>query len=100
MRRKLFGLRIRIELVVINEGSLKLQMGIRRTPVGSLQSETVQIGRFLTPICFSCARLIKRLKLRRPVYLQTAAYGHFGRTGDGFTWEELDLVKKLQRAAK
>jgi S-adenosylmethionine synthetase len=44
--------------------------------------------------------IIKRLKLRRPVYQETAAYGHFGRTGNGFTWEELDLVKKLQRAVK
>jgi S-adenosylmethionine synthetase len=44
--------------------------------------------------------IIKRLKLRRPVYQETAAYGHFGRTGNGFTWEALDLVKKLQRAVK
>jgi S-adenosylmethionine synthetase len=44
--------------------------------------------------------IIKRLKLRRPVYQETAAYGHFGRTGNGFTWESLDLVKKLQRAVK
>ncbi len=44
--------------------------------------------------------IIKRLKLRRPVYHATAAYGHFGRTGDGFTWENLDLVAKLKRAVK
>jgi S-adenosylmethionine synthetase len=44
--------------------------------------------------------IITRLKLRRPVYRATAAYGHFGRSGEGFTWEALDLVKKLQRAAK
>jgi S-adenosylmethionine synthetase len=44
--------------------------------------------------------IIKRLKLRRPVYQETAAYGHFGRSGNGFTWESLDLVKKLQRAVK
>jgi len=44
--------------------------------------------------------IIKRLKLRNPIYQQTAAYGHFGRSGDGFTWENLDLVKKLQRAVK
>ncbi|MBS1911447.1 MAG: methionine adenosyltransferase [Bacteroidetes bacterium] len=44
--------------------------------------------------------IIARLKLRRPVYRATAAYGHFGRSGDGFTWEAEDLVKKLQRVAK
>jgi S-adenosylmethionine synthetase len=44
--------------------------------------------------------IIERLKLRRPVYCDTAAYGHFGRSGDGFTWEALDLVPKLQGALK
>ena len=44
--------------------------------------------------------IIKTLKLRRPIYLKTAAYGHFGRDGDGFSWEELDMVSELKRAAK
>ena len=43
--------------------------------------------------------IIEHLKLRRPVFRQTAAYGHFGRTGDGFTWEELDHVEDLRQAA-
>jgi S-adenosylmethionine synthetase len=43
--------------------------------------------------------IIKRLKLRRPIYRKTAAYGHFGRNDKDFTWEALDLVplfKKLK----
>lgn len=44
--------------------------------------------------------IIRTLKLRRPIYLKTAAYGHFGRTDDGFTWEELDRVNDIKRAAK
>ena len=32
--------------------------------------------------------IIEQLRLRRPIYEKTAAYGHFGREGDGFTWEE------------
>ncbi len=44
--------------------------------------------------------IIERLNLRRPVYRQTAAYGHFGRMGDGFTWENLDLVDTLTKAVK
>ena len=44
--------------------------------------------------------ITRRLKLLRPVYRRTAAYGHFGREGEGFTWEELDLVKTLQRAIR
>ena len=41
--------------------------------------------------------IIRRLDLRRPIYRQTAAYGHFGRSGKGFTWEKLDLVPVLKK---
>lgn len=39
--------------------------------------------------------IIKRLKLKRPIYRNTAAYGHFGRNEVGFTWEKLDLKDVL-----
>jgi len=42
--------------------------------------------------------IIERLKLRRPIYLATAAYGHFGREEKNFTWEVLDLVKNIRKA--
>jgi S-adenosylmethionine synthetase len=35
--------------------------------------------------------LINALKLKRPIYRDTAAYGHFGRTGENFSWEKTDL---------
>ncbi len=41
------------------------------------------------------AGIIDALNLRRPIYLDTAAYGHFGRDGDNFTWEKLDKVDQL-----
>ena len=44
------------------------------------------------------AAIVRDLDLRRPVYRQTAAYGHFGRTGDGFTWERTDRVDALRSA--
>jgi S-adenosylmethionine synthetase len=44
--------------------------------------------------------LIKRLKLRRPIYRKTASYGHFGRNDKDFTWERLDLVDELLKAIK
>lgn len=44
--------------------------------------------------------IIKHLDLRRPVFLPTASGGHFGRTGDGFTWEKTDKVNDLKAAAK
>ncbi len=41
--------------------------------------------------------IIQRLDLLRPIYSETAAYGHFGRTSqNGFTWERLDMVEKLK----
>lgn len=44
--------------------------------------------------------IIARLKLRRPIYRNTAAYGHFGRNEEGFTWEKLDLVKTFHWAVR
>jgi len=41
--------------------------------------------------------IIERLKLRRPIYQRTAAYGHFGREEDGFTWENMDLVDLFKK---
>ncbi|MBN1764149.1 MAG: methionine adenosyltransferase [Sedimentisphaerales bacterium] len=41
--------------------------------------------------------IIKHLNLLRPVYLKTAAHGHFGRIGPGFTWELTDHAAKLKR---
>jgi len=43
--------------------------------------------------------IIEALDLRKPVYKATAAYGHFGRTGPGFSWERTDRADALRRAA-
>ncbi len=45
---------------------------------------------------FRPAAIIHHLELRRPIYRETAAYGHFGRKG--FSWEETDRVDELRRA--
>ena len=44
--------------------------------------------------------IISRLKLRRPIYQKTSAYGHFGRNDKDFTWEQLDLVPVFKKYAK
>lgn len=41
--------------------------------------------------------IIERLKLRRPIYQKTSAYGHFGRNDKDFTWEKLDLVSTFKK---
>lgn len=43
------------------------------------------------------AGIIKMLDLRRPIYKQTAAYGHFGRTDVDLPWEKLDKVENLRK---
>ena len=43
--------------------------------------------------------IIEALDLRKPIYKPTAAYGHFGRTGPGFTWERTDRADALRKAA-
>ena len=43
--------------------------------------------------------IIRDLKLQRPIYAATAAYGHFGRREPGFTWEETSRADDLRRAA-
>ena len=44
------------------------------------------------------AAIVRDLDLRKPRYRATAAYGHFGRTGDEFTWERTDRVDQLKSA--
>jgi len=44
--------------------------------------------------------IINKLRLRRPIYKKTAAYGHFGRNDPDFTWEKTDKAAVLRREAK
>ncbi len=61
----------------------------------SLLSELVREHFKLTP-----HGIIETLKLRQPIYRKTAAYGHFGRDEEGFTWEVSDRAQGLREAAK
>lgn len=55
------------------------------------------VGKFFD---FSPKGIIETLKLRRPIYHKTAAYGHFGRSGDEFSWEKTDVAEKLKKHFK
>ncbi len=57
-------------------------------------SELVRKNFKLTP-----KGIIESLKLRRPIYCKTAAYGHFGRNDPDFTWEATDKVAQLATEA-
>jgi S-adenosylmethionine synthetase len=58
-------------------------------------SELVRENFKLTP-----AGMIETLNLRRPIYRKTAAFGHFGRTEDSFTWEATDKAEALRQGAQ
>jgi S-adenosylmethionine synthetase len=57
-------------------------------------AELVRDNFLLTP-----RGIIDSLKLRRPIYRKTAAFGHFGRTEDTFTWEATDKAEALKEQA-
>ena len=46
------------------------------------------------------AAIIEKLDLRRPIYRQTAAYGHFGRTDIDLPWEKLDKIDEIKALVK
>jgi S-adenosylmethionine synthetase len=46
------------------------------------------------------AVIIERLKLKRPIYRETARNGHFGRELPSFTWEKRDMVSAIRKAAR
>ncbi len=61
------------------------------------EKKLTQIVRKIFPL--TPRGIIDYLKLQRPIYRKTAAYGHFGRSGPEFTWEEINKVKELQKAS-
>jgi len=66
---------------------------------GQVADEKI-IGAVRSVVDMTPKGIIDRLKLREPVFLATAAYGHFGRDDVQFTWEQEDLVTALQAAAE
>ena len=81
--------------------------------IGQVEPEAVTVNTFGTGVIpdnqieelvknvfsFGVADIIAQLDLRRPQYRKTAAYGHFGRTNQGFRWEETDKAWILRQLA-
>ena len=62
------------------------------------QHRLVELVRELFPL--TPKGMIEHLKLRRPIYRKTAAFGHFGRTEDTFSWEATDKAEALREGSK
>jgi S-adenosylmethionine synthetase len=65
---------------------------------GKISDERI-IGLIRTHFDLRPRGLIEMLDLKRPIYRATASYGHFGRTGDNFTWEKTDKAAALKADA-
>lgn len=72
-----------------------LAIGVDSFGTGTLPDE--ELARLAAQVFdFRPAAIIERLQLRRPIYRQVAAYGHFGRSDLDLPWERLDLVPELR----
>src|SRR5579859_7948245 len=67
--------------------------GTEKVPIARIQDAVLEVFD-LRP-----AAIVKALDLLRPIYAQTAAFGHFGREEPDFSWERTDRVDELRRAA-
>jgi S-adenosylmethionine synthetase len=66
---------------------------------GTEQVDPIRIGTAIDEVFdLRPAAIVRDLKLRRPIFRRTAAYGHFGRSDKEFTWESLSRLKDLKSA--
>ena len=82
---------IQISYAIGRKDPISIMVDTFGTGDDEVLTELVNTHFDLTPL-----GIIERLKLRQPIYRNTAAYGHFGREEPGFTWEETDYVDKLR----
>jgi S-adenosylmethionine synthetase len=94
------GLAERCEVQLAYAIGVAQPVSINANTFGTGKLDDAKLGALLKDH-FDCrpAAIIKTLDLRRPVYRPTASYGHFGRTGDGFTWEKTDQADALKKKA-
>jgi S-adenosylmethionine synthetase len=93
------GLARRAELQVAYAIGVARPVSLNLETFGTEQADPVAILRGVeTVFDLRPGAIVDALELRRPGFLTTAAYGHFGREGERFTWERLDRVEALRAA--
>jgi S-adenosylmethionine synthetase len=94
------GLADRLEVQVAYAIGKARPVGVYVESFGTGRVDDAEITRAITEVFdLRPAAIIEQLDLLRPIYAQTAAYGHFGRELPEFTWERLDRVEELRVAA-
>ncbi|OGF20826.1 methionine adenosyltransferase [Candidatus Falkowbacteria bacterium RIFOXYB2_FULL_38_15] len=88
---------IQLAYVIGGEGPLAINLNTFGT--GKYDDEKI-LNAVKKVFDFTPAGIIKMLNLRRPIYRQTAAYGHFGRSDLDLPWEKIDRVNNLRKILK
>jgi len=89
--------RVEVQLAYAIGVALPVSVMVNTFGTGLIEEERlVAVVRDIFPL--TPLGIIKHLQLRRPIYKQTAAYGHFGRSEPGFSWEQPDRTAELRNA--
>ena len=93
------GLAERIEVQIAYAIGKAAPVGLFVETFGTEQVDPAKIQAAISEVFdLRPAAIIRDLDLLRPIYAQTARNGHFGRTGEDFTWERTDRVEALKAA--
>jgi len=90
--------RFEVQLAYVIGGAQPISLNVDTFGTGTVGDETIR-NLIAEHFDFRPGAIIERFQLRRPIYRQTAAYGHFGRPDLDLPWERTDLASKLARAA-
>ncbi|HEV8654943.1 MAG TPA: methionine adenosyltransferase [Candidatus Limnocylindria bacterium] len=90
--------RFEVQLAYVIGGAQPISLNVETFGTGTVSDETIR-SLIAEHFDFRPGAIIDRFELRRPIYRQTAAYGHFGRPDLDLPWERTDLAPKLARAA-
>ena len=90
--------RFEVQLAYVIGGAQPISLNVDTFGTGTVADETIR-NLIAEHFDFRPGAIIERFQLRRPIYRQTAAYGHFGRPDLDLPWERADLAPKLARAA-
>jgi S-adenosylmethionine synthetase len=95
------GLARKVELQVAYAIGVATPVSLSLETFGTEQADPAAILRAVREVFdLRPAAIIESLDLRKPGYRETAAYGHFGREGDRFTWERTDRADALRAAVR
>jgi S-adenosylmethionine synthetase len=90
--------RLQIQIAYVIGGARPISLNVESFGTGQVSDERIK-DLIAQHFDFRPGAIIERFKLRRPIYRQTASYGHFGRPDLELPWEQLELAPLLARGA-